>query len=651
LQANKIRIDLQVIRALAVSAVVLYHFFPDWIRTGLLGVDVFFVLSGYLITGILWRDLADQQGFRALWKKLVRFWARRARRLIPAALLVLVVTATLGYLLAPRSWWLDVDAGWIFAVAYVANWYFANEAAEYLRADAPVSPYQHYWSLSVEEQFYIVLPILLMLMLLVVIRKRLSASIWLLGILSVGSLAYAFYMQGTDPAFGFYSSLTRIWEFGAGGLLALLQAQGKKIAVSKKLFSPVWLGLFIVMIIPHDPNLLVYHNLVAVSLTILAILVSVDRFTQKRFLPAKFLGDNSYSIYLWHWPILVLSPWVLGYSVLSGNTFVQLATLALILVVSYLSKKLIEDPIRFGPFSKIKSGWQVIVTLLVSIAIILAGYLAHESVMAEAKADVITYNFTPSLIDLANDKSISEGAENIIRKDEAGFKVKEFGDRQSAIKIALVGDSHARQFFEPLNELANEYGFGLDLISKSACSVQNPGDYRLAGFGGGLNCENWNEDLANYLAETKYSLLINSNSTLVHDGASAPARSFADAVSGWVAGGQKVLLIRDNAKPNVADAVSDFRFCIENFGDRADTECSTPIGRALTPKDSLFDLGSQLPGVESLDLTPTLCPDLISCPVIIDNRIVYRDGSHLSLTFIKTLKPIFEQKLRELGVF
>jgi peptidoglycan/LPS O-acetylase OafA/YrhL len=648
--AKDLRVDLQVMRGLAVGAVVLYHFFPDLVPTGLLGVDVFFVLSGYLITGILWRDLNQARGLKALWSKLVQFWARRARRLVPAALLVLGLTATVGYLIAPRSWWLDIDAGWLFAVAYIANWHFATEAADYLRADSPVSPYQHYWSLSVEEQFYIVLPIMLLALLLVAVKKRLSAITWLLTALSLVSLGYALYMQSVDPAYGFYSAATRVWEFGAGGLLALWQVRGKKLSIPSWLMWPAWLGLIALMLIPHDPNQLVYQNLVAVTLTVIAIALSKEHFKQKAFAPIRVLGDYSYSIYLWHWPILVLSPWVLGYSVLSGSPVVQLATLALIFLVSWASKTLIEDPIRFGPFSKIASGWQVFLTLLISLAVIVAGFLFHERVMAEAKADVVTYSFTPSLVELENDKSISEDAEWIIRKDQEGFKVSEWGDRQSSTRIALVGDSHARQYFESLRELAEEYGFGLDMISKSACSVQAPGDYQLERLGGGLNCEGWNESLAEHMTATEYSLVVNSNSTLVHDGDVDAARSFKKAVEGWVQAGHNVLLIRDNAKPNVRDAVSDFRFCIEQYGDQAATECSTGIDQALFPNDSLYELGVTVEGVRGFDLTPVLCPDMEACPVIIDDVIVYRDGSHMTLTFTKSLTPILEQELKDLGL-
>ena len=629
---------------------VLYHFFPDWIPSGLLGVDVFFVLSGYLITGILWRDLEHAKGIKELGAALTRFWARRARRLIPAALVVLAVTAALAYAFGPRSWWLDINAGWIWAVAYVANWFLANEAADYLRADAPVSPYQHYWSLSVEEQFYIVLPILLALILLLVLVKRFRAIVFVLSLVSVLSLGYAFYMQVTDPAYGFYSSLTRLWEFGAGGLLALAQTKGKLNHVPKKLLSVIWLGLIVVMVIPHDPHLLVYHNVIAILLTLLAIVVSKNSFEQKYFAPVVFLGDYSYSIYLWHWPILVLSPWILGHSLLSGRIREQAAAMLLILLIAVLSKKLIEDPIRFGGFSRLRSSFQILATLLVSAALIASNLAFGSWVTQEAKANQVTYNFTPSLLELGDDKSIAEDGEWIIRRDQEGFKVSEFGNREGTMHIALVGDSHARQYFAPLNELSEKYGFALDMISKSACSVQDPSDYQLAPYGGGLHCKEWNLELQNYLAEHRYDLVINSNSTLVHDGAQAPAKSFAKAVQGWVDAGQKVLLIRDNPKPNVADAISDFRFCIELYGDLASEKCSTPIEAALTPNDTMFDLGSGIARVETLDITSILCPDGVSCPVIMDNTIVYRDGSHMSLSFTKKLVAPIEEKLRTIGV-
>ena len=180
--------------------------------------------------------------------------------------------------------------------------------------------------------------------------------------------------------------------------------------------------------------------------------------------------------------------------------------------------------------------------------------------------------------------------------------------------------------------------------------MQDPENYQLAAFGGGLYCKEWNQELENHLLATDYDLVINSNSTLVHDGQRKPAESFVSAVMTWQMAGHKVLLIRDNPKPNVSDAVSDFRFCIEQFGDAAATECSTPIERALQVNDLMYELGSGLMGVESLDFTELMCPDGVSCPVIMDDLIVYRDGSHITSQFAMTLLDEFELKLKELRV-
>jgi hypothetical protein len=282
--------------------------------------------------------------------------------------------------------------------------------------------------------------------------------------------------------------------------------------------------------------------------------------------------------------------------------------------------------------------------------IIVLGYLFHEYVMQQARENEVTYSFTPALTELENDKSVAEDAEYLIRRDQEGFKVVPTGVIDSTTRIALVGDSHARQYWEPLHALALKHGFAIDLISKSACSIQDPENYQLAAFGGGLYCKEWNQDLQNYLQTANYELVINSNSTLVHDGQRAPAESFVSAVKGWQLAGHKVLLIRDNPKPNVSDAVTDFRFCIEQFGDQAAVECSTPIDRALQVNDLMYELGSGLMGVEGLDFTELMCPDGVSCPVIIDDLIVYRDGSHLTSNFALSLTEEFESKLKELDV-
>lgn len=650
---TQVRLELQVLRALAVLAVVIYHLYPSLVPSGLLGVDVFFVLSGYLITSLIWRDFESAKG-RALLGQLGRFWARRARRLLPAALLVLVTTFLAGLWLGPRTWWLDSSGSFFASGAYVANWYFGFEATDYLRADAAVSPYQHFWSLSVEEQFYVLWPLLVMAVVASSIRKKLNTTIWIMVALTVASFIFAIYSSFTDPLFAFYNTFTRIWEFGFGAVLALVQLTAKP-KLPKKLFSLSWLLLTVSMIIPHTQQTLLWQTLVAVGLTVAVIIVSEGKLIGQRWRPMHWLGDYSYGIYLWHWPVLILAPWVIGSSALSASLFEQLGLLAATLLLAWLSKNLIEDPIRFGGFSKLRNYLQISLLLGVTVAILLSFAQIENTVRASASQSSSEGTaeeppYTPSLAELVDDKPRVEEGNFVVRLNKPGFIVSEFGDIESDVSIALIGDSHARQYFDPMLALANRLNFRLDVISKTACPVQDPSDYQLGGDGGNLYCKEWNQELSNYLSKASYNLLIVSNSSLIHDGKRAPTRSFVSAVESWRNYGHQVLVIRDNPKPNVKDEVSDFRYCIEQYPLQAAEKCGTPFDEAMFPPDSFYTESVKLPGVKGLDLTNVYCQG-DWCPAVIDRIIVYRDGSHLSATFAKTLEDELEQALRQAEVF
>ena len=646
-----LRLELQVLRALAVLAVVIYHLYPGLVPSGLLGVDVFFVLSGYLITSLIWRDFETAKG-GALLGQLSRFWARRARRLLPAALLVLVTTFLVGLWLGPRTWWLDSSGSFFASGAYVANWYFGFEATDYLRADAAVSPYQHFWSLSVEEQFYVVWPLLVMAVVASSIRKKLSATIWLMTALTAGSFIFAIYANLTDPLFSFYNTFTRIWEFGFGAVLALVQTN-KKVVLNSRLFSLSWLLLIVVMVIPHSQPSLLWQTLLAVGLTVVVIITSEGKLTGQKWKSLHWVGDYSYGIYLWHWPVLILAPWVIGSSALSANLLEQVSLLLITLLLAWASKRLVEDPIRFGAFSKLKNSIQITSLLGLTAAILIGFAQIENTVRANAveltsPPNVESQTLKPSLAQLADDKPQVEEGNFVVRLNKPGFIVSEFGDVESSTRIALIGDSHARQYFDPMLALANRLNFRLDVISKTACPVQDPNDYQLGGDGGNLYCREWNQELEKYLATAEYDLLVTSNSTLIHDGKRAPTRSFVSAVESWRGYGHEVLVIKDNAKPNVKDEVSDFRYCIELYPLLAAEKCGTPRDEALFPPDTFYTETVKIPGVHGLDLTEIYC-DEEWCPAVIDWIIVYRDGSHLSATFAKTLEDELEGALRKAG--
>ena len=219
--ATAVRTDIQGLRALAVSLVVVYHLWPTGLTGGFVGVDVFFVISGFLITLHLMQKPPSGP------RDLATFWGRRVRRLLPASLLVLATTLVLSRLLAPDTQWGNTAKQARAATLYVVNWVLANDSVDYLAAENAPSPVQHFWSLSVEEQFYFVWPILILGMVLLARRLRANQDLAVLGglaVLVVASLGYSIWDTHSNPPSAYFVTPTRMWELGIGGLLAVVVA-------------------------------------------------------------------------------------------------------------------------------------------------------------------------------------------------------------------------------------------------------------------------------------------------------------------------------------------------------------------------------------------------------------------------------------------
>ena len=248
------RWDIQGLRAFAVLAVVVYHLWPGALHGGFVGVDVFFVISGFLITGLLLREQLATGTIR-----LGRFWSRRAKRLLPAAFLTIVVTGVAVLVAVPSALWGQYGRELIASTVYLQNWELAANAVDYLAsADAP-SPFQHFWSLSVEEQFYILLPLLL-LGVGALARRRftpLATARLLLGSVVVLSLVWSIVQTATDPGVAYFSTGTRAWEFALGGLVATVHLPEVRTAVARRVrlvatgIGVVALALSLVVITPE----------------------------------------------------------------------------------------------------------------------------------------------------------------------------------------------------------------------------------------------------------------------------------------------------------------------------------------------------------------------------------------------------------------
>ncbi|WP_431728852.1 acyltransferase family protein [Verrucosispora sp. TAA-831] len=342
------RPDIQGLRAFAVVVVILEHV-VGWPAGGFVGVDVFFVVSGFLITGLL-LDEHDRRGRISF----ADFYRRRVRRILPLAVLVLVSTYLassllfLGERVRATAW----DALW--AGLFAANWRFASTGTDYWQTDGPVSPLRHYWSLSVEEQFYLVWPVLLVAVLGLAARRGRygSRSRWAVGVVLtavvVASIAFALWEVGQRPAVAYFSTLSRAWELGVGALLAVAVPLLARIpAPARPAYQ--WLGLtglvVSVLVITAQSPFPVPGAFLAVISTALVIAGGVGG--QRLMFPLTnravgYVGDISYSLYLWHFPLLIL----IGAALPTGGHVVALLTIGGTAVLSVFSYHLVENPIR-----------------------------------------------------------------------------------------------------------------------------------------------------------------------------------------------------------------------------------------------------------------------------------------------------------------
>lgn len=344
-----VRPEVQALRAVAVGAVVLHHGWPAVAPAGYMGVDVFFVVSGFLITGLLLRDVARTGRMR-----LGDFYLRRARRILPAALVVLlaVVLATV-CLAPPRLWgvWLrEVVASGL----YFQNWLLLADSQNPALADLDSSPVQHFWSLSVEEQFYLVWPLLLLLGLWLATRRGVNRVVVLavvLGVVTAASFVLEVMATAADHNVAYFSTLTRAWEFGVGGILALVA--GTPLAARHALRAGVsWAGLALIVVpiltfrvTEAFPGVVVLAPVLGTLAVIWAgmpeVAWSPARLAGLR--PVQWLGDISYSLYLWHWPIFMFVPYVTG---MPSPAWLMALLVAASITVAGLSKRFVEDPLR-----------------------------------------------------------------------------------------------------------------------------------------------------------------------------------------------------------------------------------------------------------------------------------------------------------------
>ncbi|GAA3655888.1 acyltransferase family protein [Microbacterium marinilacus] len=655
-----VRPEIQALRAVAVMMVVLYHLWPNRLPGGYAGVDVFFVISGYLITAHLLREVERTGGVA-----LASFWARRARRLLPASLLVVVVSAIATLLFVPRTFWSDFFRHMGGAIFYVENWLLAGDAVDYLAAESNASPVQHYWSLSAEEQFYLIWPLLIVAALWIARRSgaQRRAIAWVLATVTLGSLVMSIVMTSVLPSAAYFITPTRAWEFGIGGLLALVPAAASPTLRA----TAAWVGAagIVATAFLYDgqtpfPG---WHALLPVLATAAVIWAGTTSARGSlahlaRLRPVQYLGDISYSLYLWHWPPIVVLPYVLG----RDMTFWELCgVLALTIVLADLTKRFVEDPVRSAGVLTSRAprvSLYVAAAAMVVALVVPAGGWATARAESEAAA-VEVERFDPTgqcvgadaLLDPSCEGAAPVAADDLVpavsalKEDTADayecytqtpedgeLRTCSYGSTEpDATRVALVGDSHAATLIPALKPHLVERGWRLDTYVARGCTWT-------AGLAES-DCAEYRDGLIAALPDYDIVLTTTSRSAgaETEDAPSARAAAWGAAIDAGV----EVVAITDN--PRVLDDMVD---CVAEHPDAAaaGTSCVMPRERAVEPADPILAAAEREPRAGVVRMNDAYCRD-DGCPMVAGGVVVYRDAHHLTVTYARSVADVLLQRI------
>jgi peptidoglycan/LPS O-acetylase OafA/YrhL len=657
---SKFRPDIQGLRAIAVGLVVLYHAGVPFLPGGYVGVDVFFVISGYLITSHLLEGMAETGKVQ-----FAKFYARRARRILPAAFVVLLASLLLGLIFLPLLRAGDLLKSAAYTAMYVPNIQLARDGADYL-ADPTPSLFQHYWSLGVEEQFYLVWPLLLV------------ATFWLsrgsrrgmflcVALVVVISFAACVYLSVRSQPLAFFSLPTRAWELGIGGLVAF----GMTSALFRnKVFAAVagWAGLLLIVaagVRLHDGTLFPgYAAAIPVLGTALVIAAGNPAGGPGALLglrPMQFIGAISYSLYLVHWPLLVIPEQAGG----RGEPLGLGTSLALVFAgvpLAYLLYRFVERPAqRARLLTAARPRRTLIGAIAVPVAVaaacvLLLPVLSNAPLSTARKADPVSVatadattpfvpaNLTPSLRDHESDTPATYELDCQADFDEVEPIGCTFGDvtRSDVPVVALFGDSHAAQWFPALQELVDDGRIALRVDTKQSCpaidAVKNRKGSRY------VSCEQWRDNVLQELNALKPDVVVMSSHG-IRDVGPIGYEEWGAGTARLIEqlhGAGRVVVLADTPRMGFVPAM-----CLSAHLSNT-AACSQERSEALNPRLTEIERSAaEAAGASYVDLSDQFCGPT-ACGPIIGNTLVYRDEQHMTATFAKLLQePLTEAVLRK----
>ncbi|MEU7906918.1 acyltransferase family protein [Actinoplanes sp. NPDC049118] len=663
------RRDIEGLRAVAVLLVVAYHCGLPYLTGGYVGVDVFFVISGFLITGLLLRE-AGRTGTVSI----PRFYARRALRLLPAATLVVVATVAASALWLPPLRLTGILSDALHTTIYAMNWRLAAIGTDYLNAEAEPSPLLHFWSLAVEEQFYLLWPLLLLLFIRCRAGRGLGAA---LAVLTAASLLASAWQTQQNVGWAYFGAHTRAWELGTGALLAVgagrLRHLGPRTARALIGGGLAAIGLAALAYNTATP-FPGYAALLPVLGTAAVIAGGCARPAGLLALPVlQVIGLLSYSWYLWHWPALLIAPYAFGHEL---ATWENVAVALGALLLAGLTYALVENParhlvaLRARPWRGIGSGALLSLTS-VGLCLLIAGTaprvaetstyraapltdvdLLQQSLARAAALPSVPRNLTPTL-----EKAIRDRPRIYPDKCSAAFDDPEvqtpcaYGDLSSTETVVLFGDSHAGHWFPALETIARQRSWKLVVVIKSACSAADTLIYQTTLKREFTECVQWRRAAWQHIRSLAPSAVVMASTVPSAEALRVTGTQDQAWTDGWRRSveavsrpGTRVYFVNDTPWQSgpVPDCLSanpdDPQACARNR--------ATAVHLAERREQVMAAVRAE--GATVIDPLPWFCTPA-RCPVIVGNLLVYKDQHHITTAYSRFLAPLLARQLAPCG--
>ena len=654
---------LDGLRTVAVYSVLLFHTGHPWAAGGFVGVDLFFVLSGFLVTSVIVSEI-DRTGSL----RIGNFYARRVRRLLPAAAVAVVATCAVFVLVTPLTRRLGLVEDAQAALLYFANWHFLEASGDYFAADVDKSPFLHFWSLSIEEQYYVVFPALLLLL----SRRGRRWMGVVVAALMIASVASQLYWAQVDAGHAYYGTDARLYQLLAGSLLALglhrLAARASRVRWGA--VAAASLAGFLVLssgLLAWSPST---RGLAAtvVSVGVVAALMLAEESPLARLLSRRvpvFLGKVSYGTYLWHWPVILVLQEVLA----TSPRVVAVLTVAISTGLAAASYEVLEMPIRKTSFLD-RLRWTPAVAGVAASAL-LAVTVVPALLEADRRPALVTEQEGARDVPAVREVTVPEDVDwEQVTTDygDVGWCTAEAPEECTVVEgsgthVLLLGDSQAQSLVPMFRRLAEEHDLTLSLNVVEGCLWQEQLYNAKSSDEEQQNCEEarvgWYDEVLPELDPDVVVIMSRPRDeerswrgvVRRRDGVRQPLARMTLQASRATLGkitdvASHTLLVKRIVMPEKFDPAD----CLTSAENAA--ECAVPAPLGGSPSDGFYQTeAATSPRVDTLDLNPAFCPDAPICQPVVEGEVVWRDDHHVTARYAESRRDTVWQILRRTGAF